>query len=289
MSVTWQSEKEPPEHRPITAAGWLRVLWRGGMLGVVTFGCLGLLLLVRLVERPIWGLRRPWTPFITQFVCRTAFVFLGIRYRTRGKLMGQPGAVVANHSSWLDILALNARERIYFVSKSEVAGWPGIGWLAWAAGTVFITRDPSASRAQKALLENRLHAGHKLLFFPEGTTTDGLRVLDFKSTLFAAFFTERLKSGMWFQPVTAIYRAPQGEDTRFYGWWGEMEFGPHLLKTLAARCQGSVELIYHRPLRVADFADRKALAKAVEDAVRAGLPRDWHTRREPARAAQRRT
>ncbi|WP_367998774.1 lysophospholipid acyltransferase family protein, partial [Photobacterium sanguinicancri] len=54
--------------------------------------------------------------------------------------MKQHGAVVANHSSWLDIFALNARKRIYFVSKAEVAKWPGIGWLARATGTVFINR-----------------------------------------------------------------------------------------------------------------------------------------------------
>ncbi len=271
MTVTWQSEEEP-EHPPIAAAGWARVAWRGGVLGLVIFGCLGLLLLVRLVERPICGLRRPWTPFITQFVCRTAFVILGIRYRTRGALMTQPGAVVANHSSWLDIFALNARKRIYFVSKSEVAGWPGIGWLARATGTVFITRDPRAAKAQTAMFEARLRAGHKLLFFPEGTSTDGLRVLPFKSTLFAAFFSNALRGDMWIQPVTVIYRAPVGEDARFYGWWGEMEFGTHLLQTLATRRQGAVELVYHAPLRVADFTDRKALAKASEDVVRAGLP-----------------
>ena len=55
---------------------------RGAALGLVTFGCLGLLLLVRLVERPLFGPRRPVTPYITQFVCRSAFVIMGIRRRT---------------------------------------------------------------------------------------------------------------------------------------------------------------------------------------------------------------
>ncbi|MCP3970989.1 MAG: 1-acyl-sn-glycerol-3-phosphate acyltransferase [Rhodobacteraceae bacterium] len=269
--TTWRSDSEP-EAVPIGAAGWLRVVVRGTVLGGITFGCLGLLLLVRLVERPIWGGRRPWTPFITQFVCKSAFVVLGISHRTGGELMRHPGAVVANHSSWLDIFALNARKRIYFVSKSEVAGWPGIGWLARATGTVFIARRSAEARAQKQIFEDRLHAGHKLLFFPEGTSTDGSLVLPFKSTLFAAFYSEPLHNEMWLQPVTVIYRAPEGEDAWFYGWWGEMEFGPHLLKVLAARRQGSVELIYHAPLQVSAFADRKALARACHDAVRSGLP-----------------
>ncbi len=267
---TWRSEEEPV-FAPITYGGWVRVAWRGLTLATVTFGCLALLLLVRLIERPIHGLNRPWTPYITQFVCRSAFVILGIKGATRGRFMRHPGAVVTNHASWLDIFTLNARKRIYFVSKSEVAGWPGIGWLARATGTVFISRDSRDAAAQKKLFEDRLHAGHKLVFFPEGTSTDGLRVLPFKSTLFAAFFTEPLRSEIWIQPASVIYRAPEGAELRFYGWWGDMEFGGHLLQVLAAKRQGSVEVVYHDPLRVAEFADRKALAKACEDAVRSGV------------------
>jgi lyso-ornithine lipid O-acyltransferase len=144
--------------------------------------------------------------------------------------MRERGAVVANHSSWMDIFALNARKRVYFVSKAEVARWPGIGWLARATGTVFINRDPKEARAQQTVFEARLKAGHKLLFFPEGTSTDGQRILPFKSTLFGAFFAPDLRDILWVQPVTVIYTAPPGEDPRFYAWWGDMSFGGHLLK-----------------------------------------------------------
>ncbi|MCE8005710.1 lysophospholipid acyltransferase family protein [Aestuariivita sp.] len=269
MSQTWDSDDAPdPVH--IGPLGWGLVILRGGVLGVLVFGGLVILLLVRLIERPFCGLDRPVTPFITQSVCRTAFRVLGLGFSTKGALMRARGAVVANHSSWLDIFALNARKRIYFVSKSEVAGWPGIGWLARATGTVFIDRDPKQAREQTALFEARLMAGHKLLFFPEGTSTDGLRVLPFKTTLFAAFYSEALRDDMHIQPVTVVYRAPVGQPDRFYGWWGDMEFGPHLLKTLAARRQGAVELIYHQPVRVADFTSRKALAAHVETVIRKG-------------------
>jgi 1-acyl-sn-glycerol-3-phosphate acyltransferase len=269
----WDPDIEPP-HMRIGPLGWMLVVVRGLILGTVTFGGLGILLLVRLVEQPIHGLHRPWTPWITQFVCATAFVVLGMRYRVEGERMRQRGAVVSNHASWLDIFALNARKRVYFVSKSEVARWPGIGWLARATGTVFIDRDRRQARAQQAIFEDRLLAGHKLLFFPEGTSTDGRRVLPFKSTLFQAFFSQRLEHELYIQPVTLIYRAPKGRDARFYGWWGDMEFGPHLLQTLAATRQGSVKVVYHVPLKVDDFADRKALAAAAEAAVLAGLPQD---------------
>ncbi len=267
MSQTWDSDSAPdPVH--ISPLGWIRVILRGAALAMLVFGCLLILLLVRLVERPLFGLHRPVTPHITQFVCRNAFRILGMRFTSRGHLMTARGAVVANHSSWLDIFALNARKRIYFVSKSEVAGWPGIGWLARATGTVFIERNPKKAREQTELFEARLLAGHKLLFFPEGTSTDGLRVLPFKTTLFAAFFNDHLRSHMHIQPVAVVYRAPEGEPARYYGWWGEMEFGPHLLKTLAARRQGVVEIHYLPAVKVGDFPDRKSLGAYLETQIR---------------------
>ena len=254
------------------AGGWLRVVVRGLVLGLLTYGCLALLLLVRLVERPFFGEARPVTPFITQFVCRAAFVILGLPLTVRGRPMRQKGAVVANHSSWLDIFALNAVQRVYFVSKSEVAGWPGIGWLARATGTVFIARKGSEAKRQQALFEERLRMGHKLMFFPEGTSTDGLRVLPFKSTLFAAFYTHGLDRVLHVQPVTVVYHAPPGEDPRFYGWWGEMDFAPHLLITLAARRQGRVEVIFHPEVPVDAFPDRKQLAAHCERVIRTSHP-----------------
>jgi 1-acyl-sn-glycerol-3-phosphate acyltransferase len=229
-----------------------------------------LLLLVRVVERPLFGLRRPLTPWITQGVCRLAFRCLGMRRTVQGRPLRGMGAAVSNHVSWLDIFALNAGKRIYFVWKSEVAAWPGIGWLARATGTVFIRRDPRESAAQKALFEARLRASHRLLFFPEGTSTDGRRVLAFKPTLFAAFFSHGLP-GMEVQPVTLAYHAPPGERPDFYGWWGGRGFGDHLLAVLSVRRPGWVEVIYHPPLQVRSFADRKALARAAWGAVRDGL------------------
>ena len=272
MSVTWEGgDYPPPAH--ITPAGWLRVVLRGlALLIVLICGVLATALL-RPLEARLHGLYRPWTQHITQWVCRAAFVILGIRHRIEGERMDHPGAVVANHASWLDIFTLNAAKRIYFVSKSEVAGWPGIGLLARITGTVFINRDRREARAQQAVFEDRLLAGHKLLFFPEGTSTDGMRVLAFKSTLFQAFMTDTLRERLWIQPVTVVYSAPPTSDEpRFYGWWGDMDLGPHLLQVLAQRPQGAVKMIYHDPVRVADYPDRKSLAADLEARVRSGMP-----------------
>lgn len=269
MSQRWDSDI-PPAHPPITLGGWARICLRVIALILLVFGGLIILLLVRLIERPLCGMRRPATPYITQFVCRNALRFLGLQLRVQGAPMRGQGAIVANHTSWLDVFVLNASKRIYFVSKSEVASWPGIGWLARATGTVFIVRNPSRAREQTEVFQDRLLAGHKLLFFPEGTSTDGLQVLPFKTTLFQSFFAQNIKDKIAVQPVTVTYHPPTGLDPRFYGWWGDMSFGAHLLVTLAPARQGWVDVIYHPPLPVADFANRKALALACEETVRKG-------------------
>ncbi len=269
-SPTWTSDEPPPRLRP-GALGWTLVVIRGAILALLIFGCLGLLLLTRLVERPLFGHNRPWTPRITVFVCRNAFRVMGLPLVQTGSLTRQPGAIVANHSSWLDIFALNAAGPLYFVSKDEVARWPGIGWLARATGTVFVRRDRREARNQTALFESRIGAGHKLLFFPEGTSTDGQRVLPFKPTLFASFFSNGIGTAS-IQPVTVVYRPPEGGEPRFYGWWGDMSFGPHLMKILATPRQGRVEVTWHDAMPVADFENRKALAKSAETAVRSAHP-----------------
>ncbi len=266
----WRDDKMPMPRPGVV--GWLLVVIRGIPLILVVYGCLLLLLLVRMFERPLCGLDRPFSPYITQFVCRTALRILGIGYATKGKPMREAGAIVANHGSWFDVFPLNAAQRIYFVSKSEVAGWPGIGWLARATGTVFIARKGTESKLQQEVFEARLRAGHKLLFFPEGTSTDTLRVLPFKSTLFAAFFTHGLDRILHIQPVTVAYHGPEGADPRFYGWWGDMDFGPHLLMILSARKQGRVEVIFHDAVPVDGFENRKVLADYCERVVRASLP-----------------
>ena len=268
MSARWESET-PPVRPAFGGLAWLRIALRAMVLAVLVFGGLAVLLLCRLLERPLCGLHRPVTPHITCFVCRNALRIMGMRLSVTGAPLTMQGAVVANHSSWLDIFALNAVKRIYFVSKSEVAHWPGIGWLARATGTVFIERNPKRAREQTDLFRARLLAGHKLVFFPEGTSTDGQQVLPFKTTLFQAFLMPDLRDQLHIQPVAVIYHAPPGADPRYYGWWGDMGFGAHLLATLAPARPGGVEVIYGAPLRVADFSDRKTLAAACEAAVRA--------------------
>ncbi len=265
-SPTWQSETPPPKVRP-TAFGLLRATLRGA--GCVITLILGLLVLltVRAVERGFSGQRRFASNRVTQITCQICLAIIGLRRKTSGDAMQNGGVVVANHSSWLDILVLNAGQRVSFVSKAEVAGWPGIGALAKATGTLFIARDRRQAQAHVQQVNARIGSGAQLLFFPEGTSSDGTRVLPFKSTLFAGM----MDTDITLQAVTVAYHAPGGQDARFYGWWGDMDLGPHLLTVLSAR-QGGVQVTYHPSTQARDHADRKALTQHLQDQVTRGLP-----------------
>ena len=264
--MTWTGDPAPVSP-PMTPRTWARVLRRAVPMALLVFGGLAVLLAVRLVEAAVNGPRRPWTPHITRAVCIGALRLMGLRRVTVGQPMRGGGALVANHVSWLDIFVLNAGGCVVFVSKAEVAGWPGIGWLARATGTVFVTRDRHAAARDVALVRDRLALGQTLVFFPEGTSTDGQRVLPFKPTLFAPL----IAMGMPVQPVTLSYLAPQGADPRAYGWWGEMDFGPHLLSTLAHRRQGSVTVTYHAVRQTDAGTDRKHLAQNLTQDVKSAL------------------
>lgn len=262
----WNGDPPPPCR--IGPGGWLLVGLRGGLLVLLLVLGLVVHLLVRGLEWPFAGRNRPLSPFVTQSVCRLALRVLGLGYLRHGTPMTAKGAVVANHSTWLDIFVLNAGQRIYFVSKAEVAGWPGIGLLARVTGTVFIARKGTEAKRQQEVFEDRLRAGHNLLFFPEGTSTDAIRVLPFKSTLFQAFFTHGLDRVLQIQPVTVVYHAPKGRDPRFYGWWGDMDFFPNLIMMLATLRHGRAEVTYHPPVPVDAFTGRKDLAQHCERVIR---------------------
>ena len=253
-------------HPPLGLRDWAVVILRGIPIAILCFGGMLILMVLRAGERVLVGQGRPLTPYLVQAVCRASLAIMGVRLTVIGKPLRQQGVVVANHASWLDIFTLNAAQRVFFVAKSEVATWPFIGALARATGTLFITRKSTEAKRQQSLFETRLIAGHRLLFFPEGTSTDSTFILPFKPTLFAALFS--MQSDMWVQPVTVRYRAPLGKDPRFYGWYGAMDFAPHLITTLAQIPQGAVIITLHDPLRVADFATRKDLCAAAEAGVR---------------------
>lgn len=269
-TVTWRDEGPIDLNRPRGLSGWFRAIRRGLPAILVLLIGVVLILPLRLVERLFHGPRRPWTGPYVQIICRLVLFFIGLRWRREGRPMRGPGAVVANHSSWLDIFVLNAALPIFFVSKSEVAGWPGVNILTRVTDTHFVVRDARLARRQAEEFAARVRVGHRLLFFPEGTSSDGRRVLPFKPTLFQGFLDPALPVDLAIQPVTAAYHAPRGEDARFYGWWADMELTPHLLHVLSVPRQGSVTVALHDPIPVSGET-RKSLSAKAEEAVRSAL------------------
>jgi 1-acyl-sn-glycerol-3-phosphate acyltransferase len=123
------------------------------------------------------SLRRLWARWMLHFI--------GIEFHADGAAL-EPGALlVANHVSWLDILALASCTPAVFVAKSEVRRWPMIGWLAARAETVFIRRASGRSLLEvKNRIAGLLLDGRSVVMFPEATTSDGETVLPFRSGLF---------------------------------------------------------------------------------------------------------
>jgi lyso-ornithine lipid O-acyltransferase len=269
------NEVEPPVLPPMSAADRVRLALRGiwVLLALLVLFAIFLplrgidLALERLAGRPVSRLGNR----IVRLWAAQALPSLGLSYVQRGRPMRGGGAFVANHSSWIDIVALQRAAAPFLVSKAEVRTWPGVGHIGRAIGTMFIDRRPAEAKRQEAALMARLSRGDQMALFPEGTSTDGMRVLPFKSTLFGAFFAPGLRQGVAVQPVTIAYRTRAELPRSFYGWWGEMDFASHARDVLARSTGGVVELTFHPPLPLADYSDRKALAQAADAAVRAGL------------------
>lgn len=93
--------------------------------------------------------------------------------------------MVANHISWLDIHVINSLKPMIFVAKSDVAQWPIFGWIAQKIGTIFIRRDKlSDLKRVIQLIQSKIHQRQAICIFPEGTSSDGRQVLEFRSNLF---------------------------------------------------------------------------------------------------------
>lgn len=141
--------------------------------------------------------------------CRWFCRFHRIRIETPGvPLAGGPILLVANHVSWLDIIVLTALQPVIFLSKSEVARWPLIGPVATGLGTLYIERGRRAAAGGAiAAMADGLRAGRGVVFFPEGTTSDGRGVLAFRSRLFQA----ALDTGAPVQPLVLRYLGADGK------------------------------------------------------------------------------
>ncbi len=267
---TWNAE-HPPDLPPLTVGGRI-----AGILRMTAFLLLTAVILAIFVTgralRGWLGHRITFHFLAAQFWSRAGLWLTGLRLVVRGKPV-ESGALVSNHCSWADILTLRSVKLMYFVAKAEVRSWPAVGVITTVTGTVFIERKRSQAKQQEQVLRERLAARQLLIFFPEGTSTDGLRVLPFKSSLFAAFFHDHQGADLWIQPVTVRYvpAAGSGLPPSFYGWWGDMDLGGHIWAVMSRSFGGRAEVIFHQPVKPQSFPDRKALAEHCTAVVARGL------------------
>lgn len=208
---------------------------------------------------------------------------LGIKVHIRGEPYAGGACLLAiNHTSWLDIPILASLQPCSFVAKSEVSAWPFFGTLARLQKTVFVERE---RRTRTADSRNEIHAriaeGDTLVLFPEGTSSDGNRVLPFKSALMSVAQLSIVSSDadreadLSVQPVSVAYTRvnglPMGRTLRpFFAWYGDMELFPHLWEAFA---MGPIDVVveYHPPVTIREVGNRKALAQYCQDCCQKGL------------------
>lgn len=186
---------------------------------------------------------------------------LGLQIQVSGNVNPQPQLLVANHISWIDIVAISATTPVSFVSKTDLQGWPIVGTLASQSGTVFIQRGKASSLTHiLQRLAQIINAGRSVVFFPEGTTTDGSSVGKFYSGLFQLAY----QCGCPVQPLALRYqRGGQRDDLAPY--IDDDHFVTHLLAILAA--PGTELYLEFLPLVHPEALSRQQMAQLCREQI----------------------
>ena len=207
-----------PSYRPWLKALQIAAMFALGIIAVAVVMPSSKLFLGRRSQRVEDAIVMHWN----RTVCR----ILGLRLQVEGQFDPAAQLIVANHISWLDIIALGSQFPCLFVAKGNVAEWPVIGYIAQGIGTLFVRRgDAGQTGVTAEMMGWRLRQGRRLLLFPEGTTTNGDSVLRFHGKL----FQPAQLTGVCVQAVALRY---QGEAKSQAPFIGDDEFLPHLFDLL---------------------------------------------------------
>jgi 1-acyl-sn-glycerol-3-phosphate acyltransferase len=170
--------------------------------------------------------------------CRRIVSVMGFRCVVEGRIPAR-GAVVSNHLSYLDILLYSSVQPFVMVAKAEVRGWPILGWLTAQAGTVYVRRGggPTTHAAVNAAMAEAYKSSLPVLFFPEGTTTDGMTVLPFRRGLFHSVLNNEvpLRTAAIHYSLDRNHANGNATVREHVCWWGDMPFVSHLFCVLGLR------------------------------------------------------
>jgi lyso-ornithine lipid O-acyltransferase len=215
---------------------------------------------------------------IPQLYHRVFCALVGVRIREVGQRSRQtPVLILSNHVSWLDICVITALAPVVFIAKSEVARWPVFGWLAKLQRTIFIERERrQKTGAATQEIAGRLLGGDAVVLFAEGTSSDGTRILPFRSALIGAVHRALGDSthhtAVTVQPLSLAYVGfrglPMGRALRErVAWYGDADLIPHFIGILAAGAV-DVTVTWGEAAAYDMKADRKQIARDAEKAVR---------------------
>ena len=234
------------EKVPLTVAGWIRFVLR-------TIGIL-VLLLIFVPLHYAYRIFAYGSPFPMLFLRYTARV-VGARVEVRGTPLRRDVFFIANHISWIDILAMAGASGTAFVAKWELSQVPVIGWLCGLNRTVFVKREHRMGVAEQInALKEALQDNWSVTVFPEGTVTDGHSLLPFKSSMISVL--EPPPPGVMVQPVVLDY----GENSEEISWIGE-ETGLHnAMRIMARRGTFRLRITYLEPFSPEEHRGRKAIA-----------------------------
>jgi 1-acyl-sn-glycerol-3-phosphate acyltransferase len=219
-----------------------------------------------------------WLPLLFH---RTVARIMGLKVTAVGAPSAdRPMLILSNHVSWIDIIALGSITPLSFVAKAEVASWPVFGLMAKLQRSVFVDRAKRGETGKvNAEIAERLKEGDPIVLFAESTTSDGNRILPFRSALVGAAQEAILSGGsgphVCLQPVALAYTRrdglPTGRTGRAQiGWYGDMDMLPHLVGVLRGGPL-DVEVRFGAPLAFDAGSERKTVTRAAEDQVRTML------------------
>ncbi len=219
-------------------------------------------------------LKRGLPVFYHRIVCR----LIGIRITVVGaRITEHPLMIVSNHVSWADISIITSVAPVVFIAKSEVGRWPIFGMLSKLQRSVFVDRSRRHKTGEvNAEIAQRLAGGDPVLLFGEGTSSDGNRVLAFRSALIGAArdaLAEAEHAGrVWIQPLSLAYTGmlglPLGRKYRpLIAWYGDFDLFTHLVRALRIGTF-DVTVTWGEPVPFDENSNRKNVTRELEAAVR---------------------